>query len=86
MEFDYKYHSYVILEFEKIKTLSQNKPVSPVEISELRKAISSLNKGKSSDVYGLTAENVAYGREEHELLLLRIVNSIFENGTIPMNY
>ena len=73
----------MIQEVENIKKLTQNKPLTPVEISELRKAISSLNKGKSPDVYGLTAENVAYGGEQLEFLFLRIVNFIFQNGTIP---
>ena len=34
-------------------------------------------------MYGLIAESVAYGGEELELLLLRIMNFIFEKGTIP---
>ncbi|CAC5398746.1 unnamed protein product [Mytilus coruscus] len=50
---------------------------------ELKKAIKSLNKGKSADIYGITVEHLIYAGEKLEQLLLRLINLVFKHGCIP---
>ena len=55
----------------------------PITISEVEKAVYSLNKNKASDYYGIVAENIIYGgklRLEH---LVKILNKTFESTNIP---
>ena len=54
-------------------------------MDELKKAVSQINTGKSTDHYGLTIENVllVYAGEPAMEFLLRAVNIIFTTGEIP---
>ena len=52
-------------------------------MDELRTAIQCINQGKSPEFYGLTIENINYGEEYLERILLDIINCIFDNDVIP---
>ena len=46
--------------------------------NEIQNAVNSLNRGKATDVYGVTAEHVYYGGQEPPALKLGILNPIFK--------
>jgi hypothetical protein len=50
---------------------------------ELDKAVDKLNRGKSSDIYGVTAECIAYGGEKLRNVLLNLINTSFEHCLLP---
>ena len=55
----------------------------PVTTNELQKAIKSINRGKSADIYGITIEHLIYAGGNMEDLVLRLINSILKTGQIP---
>jgi hypothetical protein len=54
-----------------------------VSKEELDKAVDKLNRGKSSDIYGVTAECIAYGGEKLRNVLLNLINTSFEHCILP---
>ena len=54
-----------------------------ITATEVRKAISNLNNGKSPDIHGLMAEHVKYAPEATLQLLADILNIIIQKGKIP---
>lgn len=51
--------------------------------NELQKAIKSINRGKSADIYGITIEHLIYAGGNMEDLILRLINSILKTGQTP---
>lgn len=82
-EFDKSFDNIVQLEFEYIKDIVINHKVPSVTREELVKAIQSINKGKSADIYGIVIEHILYAGEKLVELLVILVNKIFDKAEIP---
>ncbi|CAC5386526.1 unnamed protein product [Mytilus coruscus] len=80
---DYHYDELVEYEIELINDMVKSKETPLANHTELKKAIKSLNKGKSADIYGITVEHLIYAGEKLEQLLLRLINLVFKHGCIP---
>ena len=57
--------------------------MQPVTEKEVMDALKSLNTGKSSDIFGVTAEHFIYASEALVTVHARVMNDIFVNGNIP---
>jgi hypothetical protein len=73
MDFDHGYLDTVDIEYKHIiihETVSKEK---------LDRAVDKLNRGKSSDIYGVMAECITYGGEKLRNVLLNLINTSFEH-------
>ncbi|VDI51228.1 Hypothetical predicted protein [Mytilus galloprovincialis] len=61
----------------------KDKNIPPATLEELQKAIKSINKGKSADIYGITVEHILHAGKNLEMLLLNLINIIFKEGKVP---
>jgi hypothetical protein len=52
-------------------------------LSELEKSIKSINTGKSADIYSITIEHIITAGEQMITIILQIVNTIFDHGSVP---
>jgi hypothetical protein len=48
-----------------------------------KKSIKSINTGKSADIYNITIEHIINDGEQMIIILLQIVNTIFDHGSVP---
>ena len=82
--FDKNYLNATKFEYEQIIKICQHEfPHEDVTIEELDKAILSLNRGKSSAIFGVTAECILYGGDKLKDLLLKLINLTFEQYSVP---
>ena len=74
-----------MLEIFDICTHMANSPtnIETITVSEVKEAISSLNKNKAADIYGIVAEHILYGCKVLLEFLTRIINQLFTFGKIP---
>ena len=76
MDFDHGYLDTVDIEYKHIIKICQHDFIHEiVSKEELDKAVDKLNRGKSSDIYGVTAECIAYGGEKLRNVLLNLINT-----------
>ena len=66
-----------------IKDIVKEKDINCVSINELKKALKSINKGKSPDINGLVIEHIVYAGDAAMELLLSAINNIFRAGVVP---
>lgn len=84
MDFDHDYLDTVDTEYKHIIKICQHDFIHEiVSKEELDKAVDKLNRGKSSDIYGVTAECIAYGGEKLRNVLLNLINTSFEHCLLP---
>ena len=82
-EYDKEFKSLTDYDYDLIYELTSLNEVPAVTHEEFTKAVKSMNKGKSSNIYGLTIENILYGGAELQNVLLEVVNNIFTRGIVP---
>ncbi|CAG2203494.1 unnamed protein product [Mytilus edulis] len=75
-----QYHQEVEYEIGLITEMVNDKNIPPATLEELQKAIKSINKGKSADIYGITVEHILHAGKHLEMLLLNLINIIFKEG------
>ena len=82
--FDEEYRKLVEMELSEIRDLCDESSTltNRITTGQVRKAISSLNKGKAADFYGLTAEHFIHGGEALLRVLTGIVNALYEHGKL----
>ncbi|XP_063427548.1 uncharacterized protein LOC134711049 [Mytilus trossulus] len=80
---DQHYHELVEYEIKLINDMVKSKETPLATQIELKKAIKTLNRGKSADIYGITVEHLIYAGEKLEQLLLRLINLVFKHGYVP---
>ena len=56
---------------------------SPVTDDKVKKAASSLNRGKAPDAYGVTAEHIYYGGQKVMNCVKMLINNILFNKEVP---
>ncbi|CAC5412456.1 unnamed protein product [Mytilus coruscus] len=78
-----QYHQEVEYGIGLITEIVRDKNIPPATLEELQKAIKSINKGKSPDIYGITVEHILHAGTNLEWLLLNLVNVIFKEGKVP---
>ena len=84
MDFDHSYLDTVDIEYKHIIKICHHDFIhETVSKEELDKAVDKLNRGKSSDIYGVTAECIAYGGEKLRNVLLNLINTSFEHCLLP---
>ena len=74
-----------MLEIFDICTHMANGPtnIETITVPEVKEAISSLNKNKAADIYGIEAEHILYGGKVLLEFITRIINQLFTFGKIP---
>ena len=82
-DYDKEFKSLTDYDYDLIYELTFLNEVPAVTHEEFTKAVKSMDKGKSADIYGLTIENILNGGAELQNVLLEVVNNIFTRGTIP---
>ncbi|MEW8547953.1 MAG: reverse transcriptase family protein, partial [Candidatus Thiodiazotropha sp.] len=83
--FDQKYEKLVDQELlEIIDICERSKGVyDQVTEQEIVEALSTMNKGKAADIYGVTTEHLLYAIDELLPKLVVLINGIFQVGTLP---
>ena len=81
--FNWENASDIEYEIELIIKLTQNVKVQKPSKEEVKKALSSMKKGKALDIFGLSVENFLYAGEDFLDFLVDLIGIIFENGLIP---
>jgi hypothetical protein len=81
--FDEKYNNICKNEVKHIIEIAKQTDTYDVTVNEFKDALSLVNKGKSSDYYGLTIEHILHAEEVVIEYLLYIYNQIFSNGETP---
>ena len=85
-DFGGKYRHQVHSEIKEIMDIcsssSEKDDSELITVEQVKKAISSLNKGKAPDYHGMQAEHILYGGEELLQYLTLPVNCIFDQGKI----
>ena len=73
------------MEFREIRTLYWNSSASesPISKKEVLSAVKSLNKGKSADIYNISAEHLSYGADIIVLVLTERLNKMLQFGIVP---
>ena len=82
---DMKYCNLVrdkLVEIMELCSSSHCNQHNPLTTDQVKKAISSLNRGKAADFYGVTAEHFIYGGEELLRATTDILNSLFRLGKL----
>ena len=82
--FDKDYNNLVELEIHEIQELCTRYPseIKQITPDQVKKAILSLNRGKSADIYGVTAEHFIYGGDELLMATVDIINSLYRVGEL----
>ncbi|VDI45466.1 Hypothetical predicted protein [Mytilus galloprovincialis] len=80
---DQHYHELVEYEIKLINDMVKARKLPWQTQTELKKAIKTLNRGKSADIYGITVEHLIYAGEKLEQLLLRLINLVFKTWLFP---
>ena len=76
--FDQSYFKLVDFEYQQIIKICQDEYVhKTVSLQELELAIQKLNRNKSPDIYGISAECLLYGENTLHETLLNIINASF---------
>lgn len=70
------------MDYEAIKDICKNIQPRRIKRAEIEKAINSINRGKSEDIFGLSIENITFAGDKLLGLLHRIINFIFEKQLI----
>ncbi|CAC5378097.1 unnamed protein product [Mytilus coruscus] len=78
-----QYHQEVEYEIGLITEIVKGTNIPPDTLEELQKAIISINKGKSADIYGITVETILHAGKNLEWLLLNLINIIFKESKVP---
>lgn len=83
--FDTDHRRLTEMELREIKALCQNPNDSELPISEeeVLSAIKSLNKGKSADIYNISAEHLAFGADNVVPVLTKLLNKMLHFGIVP---
>ncbi|MCG8045488.1 MAG: reverse transcriptase family protein, partial [Candidatus Thiodiazotropha endolucinida] len=83
--FDKDYEKLVALELNEIIDLCDRDPLEYEWITqkEVSSAIKSLNKGKSPDLYNVTAEHLIKGEQQLVPVLTILLNKMLQLGTVP---
>ena len=82
--FDQNYSMQRNLNLNKFRKICQHEfSHEDITIEELDKAILRLNRGKSGDIFGVTAEYIVYGGDKLKNLLLKLINHRFEHYSVP---
>ena len=83
--FDAKYSAQVKNELLEIIDISEkgNTEVQLVTEHEIKEALKSLNTGKAADIFGVMAEHHLFASESLMPVLVKFMNNIFSNRTIP---
>ena len=82
-QFDESYHKQVKCEVDSIIHIVDDIPVEKVTMSEFKKSLKTIHKGKAADIFGLNVEHIMYGPELLQTNIINIINSIFEIKSIP---
>ncbi|MEW8548514.1 MAG: reverse transcriptase domain-containing protein, partial [Candidatus Thiodiazotropha sp.] len=81
--FDEEYKRLVETEFGEImKMCSRSSQTLSITVDQVREAVSSLNRGKAADFYGLTAEHFLHGGEAVLGVVTNIVNWLYKFGQL----
>ncbi|MEW8547754.1 MAG: reverse transcriptase family protein, partial [Candidatus Thiodiazotropha sp.] len=82
--FDTKHGNLVKMEVNEILDMcvEGHRDTKPVTQEQVKRAISSLNRGKAADIYGITAEHFLHGGPELLQITTDIINSIYRQGAI----
>ena len=87
--YDHDYSEEIAIKYEHIKVLC-NETGSGAEIrftvSDVKKAVSKLNNGKSADEFGLHAEHFKAGGDIVVPLLVAFFNDILKSGSVPQSF
>ena len=87
--FDHDYSEEIAIKYEHIKVLC-NETGSGAKIrftvSDVKKAVSKLNNGKSADEFGLHAEHFKAGGDIVVPLLVALFNDILKSGSVPQSF
>ena len=81
-DFDKKYSKMVSEELPILVDICKDSQPTVISEEQVRKAIKTLNTGKASDVYGVTAEYFVNGGEATLQATTNIVNLMFQFGTV----
>ncbi|CAG2233361.1 unnamed protein product [Mytilus edulis] len=83
-KFDHKHLENVEKEVKVISDICQERYIHmQVTDEEVEKAISSLNKNKAADIYGITAENIIYCGEDLRAYIRELINMSFKYCYVP---
>lgn len=83
--FDQGYSDLVKLEVKEIQDMCSERlgdEASQVTQEQVKRAISSLNTGKSADIYGVTAEHFVYGGDELLQVVTDLINNLYRKGSL----
>ena len=82
--FDKSYSDLVQSELREIQELSLRYSSNDKQITldQVKKAILSLNRGKSADIYGVTVEHFLHGGDELLHTTVNIINSLYSVGKL----
>ena len=82
--YDKNYSDLVEMEVREIQELCTKHPTNNRQITpeQVKKAISSLNRGKVADIYDVTAEHFLHGGEELFRTTANITNSLYRAGAL----
>lgn len=83
--FDSEYMEMVKQDIKQIIDLCKNQKRQDFSVirEDIVKAIASLNRGKSPDIYGLTAEHFQHGGEKLTEHVVNIIHCVVNEGEIP---
>ncbi|CAC5425293.1 unnamed protein product [Mytilus coruscus] len=81
---DSQYHNLVQDDIQSINKLVQQNNIKNVTSEKIKKAIRSINKGKSADYHGITIEHIIYAGSDTEKLLVPLRKQEFNNQTFKM--
>ena len=82
--FDKNYSDLVEIEVREIEELCTRHPTNNRQIipEQVKKANSSLNKGKTADIYGVAAEHFLHGGEKLFRTTANIISSLYRAGAL----
>ncbi|CAG2222008.1 unnamed protein product [Mytilus edulis] len=86
MNFDQDYFELVDAEYHQIIQICLVAyKHEEVNTDELQKALKKLNRNKSADIFGITAECLLFGGEKLDSILLKVINASFQHCHISNN-
>ena len=63
-EYDYEHLNLCEIDYDAIKDICKNIQPRRIKRSEIEKAINSINRGKSEDIFGLSIENIIFAGDK----------------------
>ena len=83
--FDNSYKNLTEMEFREIIDLCQNSSIqeNPFSEKEIQTTIRALNKGKSVDIYIVSAEHLVYGENVISPVVTLLLNKLLALGEVP---